>query len=204
MVAANSVREGKRELIMEAAIQVFSQKGYHQSKMEEIAVEAGIGKGTIYEYFPSKLQLLQEIMEQSFHLYDHSFLPEISQSLSLEEKIESLVKGHLKFCQDNKDLTRIIFLDTDVIDEDLRKWAWQKRVEKEQRLQQLFAAAVQSGEIKAVDPRLLTVVLGGILMSFWAPIVVGNWQVPAAAVAQQITDILMRGIESRKEGHRED
>lgn len=203
-MAANSTRENKRDLIMEAAIQVFSQKGYHQSKMEEIAAEAGIGKGTIYEYFPSKLHLLQEIMEQSFHLYDHSLLPETRSGLSLEEKIEFLVKGHLNFCLDNKDLTRIIFLDTDVIDEDLRKWAWQKRVEKEQRLQQLFADAVQRGEIKAVDPRLLTVVLGGILMSFWAPIVMEDWQAPAAAVAHQVTDILMRGIETRKNGNSED
>ena len=66
------------------------------------------------------------------------------------------------------------------------------------------ADAIQRGEIKAVDPRLRTVVLGGILMSFWAPIVMEDWQAPAAAVAQQVTDILMRGIEPRKDGNSED
>ncbi|MDD4775263.1 MAG: TetR/AcrR family transcriptional regulator [Syntrophomonas sp.] len=202
-MATGNMRESKRELIMAAAIQVFSHKGYHQSKMEEIAVEAGIGKGTIYEYFPSKLQLLQEIMEQSFHLYDHCFGMGISPAFSLEERIKVLVQGHLQFCQDNKDLTRIIFLDTDVIDEELRKWAWQKRVEKEQRLQQFFETAIKRGEMKPVDTRLLTVMVGGILMSFWAPIVVGNWQIQAESAAQQITDILMRGIGLDDEPHQQ-
>ena len=40
---------------------VFAQKGFHRSKMEEVAVAAGIGKGTIYEYFESKHQLLQAL-----------------------------------------------------------------------------------------------------------------------------------------------
>ena len=45
------VKKGKRELILEAAINVFSTKGYHNTRMEEIASQAGVGKGTIYEYF---------------------------------------------------------------------------------------------------------------------------------------------------------
>lgn len=122
----NNPKESKRDLIMDAAIQVFSRKGYHHSKMEEIAVEAGIGKGTIYEYFPGKLQLLQEIMEQSYRLYDHS-LGSIMAGGTLEDKLDAMIRGHLQFCQDNKDLTRILFLDTGVIDEELRQWAWKKR-----------------------------------------------------------------------------
>lgn len=189
----NNSRESKRGLIMDAAIQVFSRKGYHHSKMEEIAVEAGIGKGTIYEYFPGKLQLLQAIMEQSYRLYNHSLESNMAGS-TLEDKLESLIRGHLQFCQDNKDLTRILFLETDVIDEELRQWAWQKKLQKEQYLQEMFAQAIRRGEIKPVDDRLLTVVMGGILMSFWAPIVMGNWQVDAGVAAQQVRNMIMHGL----------
>ena len=189
----NNSRESKRGLIMDAAIQVFSRKGYHHSKMEEIAVEAGIGKGTIYEYFPGKLQLLQAIMEQSYRLYNHSLESNMAGS-TLEDKLESLIRGHLQFCQDNQDLTRILFLDTGVIDEELRQWAWQKKLQKEQYLQEMFAQAIRRGEIKPVDDRLLTVVMGGILMSFWAPIVMGNWQVDAGVAAQQVRNMIMHGL----------
>ena len=54
-------KERKRAEILEAAMTVFAQKGFHRSKMEEVAVAAGIGKGTIYEYFESKHQLLQAL-----------------------------------------------------------------------------------------------------------------------------------------------
>lgn len=189
----NKSKESKRELITEAAIQVFSRKGYHHSKMEEIAMEAGIGKGTIYEYFPGKLQLLQDIMEQSYRLYDHTLDLTLAGG-TLEDKLEAMIRGHLQFCQDNKDLTRILFLDTDVIDEELRQWAWQKKVQKEQYLQEMFAEAIRRGEIKPMDDRLLTIVIGGILMSFWGPIVMENWQVDPGVAAHQVKEMIMRGI----------
>ena len=54
-------KERKRAEILEAAMAVFASKGFHRAKMEEVAAAAGIGKGTIYEYFTSKPQLLQSL-----------------------------------------------------------------------------------------------------------------------------------------------
>ncbi len=54
-------KERKRSEILEAAMTVFARKSFHRSKMEEVAAAAGIGKGTIYEYFDSKHQLLQAL-----------------------------------------------------------------------------------------------------------------------------------------------
>ena len=50
-------KEKKRRDILDAAMRVFAEKGFHRAKMEEIAVSANIGKGTIYEYFQSKTEL---------------------------------------------------------------------------------------------------------------------------------------------------
>jgi AcrR family transcriptional regulator len=52
----------KRDRILESAFEIFIEKGYHTAKIEEIAKNAGIGKGTVYEYFSGK----QEIFEESF------------------------------------------------------------------------------------------------------------------------------------------
>ncbi len=54
-------KERKRAEILEAAMLVFAGKGFHRAKMEEVAAAAGIGKGTIYEYFTSKPQMLQAL-----------------------------------------------------------------------------------------------------------------------------------------------
>jgi TetR/AcrR family transcriptional regulator len=60
-------KERKRKEIIEAAKRVFSARGYYQATMDEIASEAGVAKGTLYLYYPSKAHLLlacvREMME---------------------------------------------------------------------------------------------------------------------------------------------
>ncbi len=50
-------KDRKRKEILQAAMRVFARDGYHRAKMEAVAEEAGIGKGTVYEYFKSKTDL---------------------------------------------------------------------------------------------------------------------------------------------------
>ena len=50
-------KDKKRREILQAAMQVFARDGYHRAKIESVAVEAGIGKGTVYEYFKSTADL---------------------------------------------------------------------------------------------------------------------------------------------------
>ena len=56
--------EERRRQILEAAATVFARHGYHQARTREIAREAGIAEGTIYNYFPSKRELLLAIVDQ--------------------------------------------------------------------------------------------------------------------------------------------
>lgn len=50
-------KDKKRRNILQAAMRVFAREGYHRAKMEAVAEEARIGKGTVYEYFKSKTDL---------------------------------------------------------------------------------------------------------------------------------------------------
>ena len=53
----------KRREILAASMRVFARKGFHRTRMEEVAAEAHIGKGTIYEYFRSKTELFLSLHE---------------------------------------------------------------------------------------------------------------------------------------------
>ncbi|MGA2675649.1 MAG: TetR/AcrR family transcriptional regulator [Methanobacterium sp.] len=57
-----------RMKIIEAALKVFSKKGYHDSKIDEIAEEAGLSKPTLYKYVQSKEDILKSISESSVKL----------------------------------------------------------------------------------------------------------------------------------------
>ncbi len=54
------IRNEKRQLILDSALLVFAQKGYHAASIANIATEAGISKGLIYNYFKSKEAVLKE------------------------------------------------------------------------------------------------------------------------------------------------
>jgi len=56
-------KQNKRSLIIEAAAKVFANRGYTSTLIADIARVAGIGKGTIYEYFPSKEDLFFAVFE---------------------------------------------------------------------------------------------------------------------------------------------
>ena len=58
-----SRKKEKRALIIEAAAKVFARRGFSGTLMADIAVEAGIGKGTLYEYFDSKENLFFAVFE---------------------------------------------------------------------------------------------------------------------------------------------
>jgi AcrR family transcriptional regulator len=58
-----SVRSKKKEQIIEAAARVFSRSGYSNAVVADIALQANIGKGTVYEYFNSKEDLFFAVFE---------------------------------------------------------------------------------------------------------------------------------------------
>ena len=59
-------QEEKQDLIRQAAIRAFSHKGFYNTRAEEIAREAGIAVGTIYNYFASKEEILLSIFKEEF------------------------------------------------------------------------------------------------------------------------------------------
>lgn len=97
----------KRRLIAEAALKVFSKRGYQTTKIQEIASEAGIGKGTFYEYFQNKEEIVQEIFELKFNQLINS-----RDIKNLQSPIESLlnhIHETLQLSNKYRDLNRLWF-----------------------------------------------------------------------------------------------
>ena len=83
-------KEQKRRAIVEASLQVFARNGYEATRTLDIAQEAGIGKGTIYEYFRSKEEIIEAIFEYLFFNYEQQL-----QQLAQESKppVEAILES---------------------------------------------------------------------------------------------------------------
>ena len=68
----NEIRKQKRELIIDTALELFAEHGYHATTMSQIAKKASISKGLAYNYFESKQEILDEIVKKGFEsVYAH-------------------------------------------------------------------------------------------------------------------------------------
>ncbi|HUX96092.1 MAG TPA: TetR/AcrR family transcriptional regulator [Bacteroidales bacterium] len=79
------IREEKKALIMNVALEHFAREGYHNTTISHIARHAGISKGLMYNYFNSKDELLSEIINRSLDEISKYFDPDKDGYLTEEE-----------------------------------------------------------------------------------------------------------------------
>lgn len=78
----------KKEEIIQSAIRFFSEKGYFSTSMQEIAEDCGISKGTLYNFFDSKEELLIQVIDQSCkRILQNTMNIDFNTSLSPKEKL---------------------------------------------------------------------------------------------------------------------
>lgn len=88
-------REQKKDMILKAAMRLFARKGIADTKMEEVAKAAEIAKGTIYEYFKSREELLNLSFNYLLVLMNKLVRQRMAEATSPKEKIEAGFMAYL-------------------------------------------------------------------------------------------------------------
>lgn len=145
---AAEARARRREQILQAAFTEFSTNGYDHATMEDIARRAGIGKSTVYEYFPSKVELLTATGDYVLQ----EIIQDIERMLSPDRPIRSALGDYFEYISSVMGKFSPSFLqivgDRTVSDVVHNLCARYMNATCEQ-LQQLLQAAQQSGEVSA-------------------------------------------------------
>lgn len=98
----------KREAILRAAIKVFAGKGYFNSKVADIAGQAGIADGTVYLYFKSKDEILHSIFDRAMAEFIAEGRRELADITDPSEKLHRIAELHLEKLGADRDLA-IVF-----------------------------------------------------------------------------------------------
>ena len=100
--------DSKKEQIRKAALAVFARRGFHETTVAEIAEEAGIAKGTIYLYYPSK----EEILIAIFRRYTDAMVNLgdglLDSALSVPEILAVFVKKQIDLLREEPDLVQVL------------------------------------------------------------------------------------------------
>ncbi|QOY33965.1 TetR/AcrR family transcriptional regulator [Anaerobacillus isosaccharinicus] len=104
-------RGQKYEQIIEAAVKVIAQNGYHHSQVSKIAKEAGVADGTIYLYFKNKEDILVSLFQEKMGKFIQKIEDELAGESSIEEKLLVLITMHLQQLQDDYSLAIVTQLE---------------------------------------------------------------------------------------------
>ena len=151
--AKRSATSDKRESILDAALDLFVERGFFGTAVPEIAEKAGVGAGTIYRYFESKEALVNAIYRQQKLHFANVVLDGFPTVTTTREQFRSLWMRMAKFAVENTNA--FVFLELHhharYLDEESRA--------VENRMLELFTGVIvkaqAQGELKAGPPRLL-------------------------------------------------
>jgi AcrR family transcriptional regulator len=96
-------KEKKTKAISDAALKVFRERGYYKTRMVDIAQMAGMGKGTLYEYFKDKADILRFAFDRYFNVFSEGVLEAMKQKTKPSEKIISLIDFALQHASEWED-----------------------------------------------------------------------------------------------------
>lgn len=101
----------KYKQIIDAAIIVIAENGYHQSQVSKIAKQAGVADGTIYLYFKNKEEILVSVFEEKMEIFADNLKEIIQQEISSSEKLYKMIENHFMVLSSDHHLATVTQLE---------------------------------------------------------------------------------------------
>ncbi|MBT4511851.1 MAG: TetR/AcrR family transcriptional regulator [Chloroflexi bacterium] len=158
--------EQKRERIMNAALAVFARKGYGETTVPDVAHEAGVAVGTIYNYFESKRELLISLMKERFFTASLVNLLEDTSQKDDMAFLSAFMENRLRFGFDNIDSFMFLFSEVNRDPEVRKQWVEQILKPIMARVESFIESRMAAGDFKINDPAVLARAMTGMGIGF--------------------------------------
>lgn len=187
-------KKGRYEEIIIAAGKIFSSKGFHRARVEEIAKEAGIGKGTVYEYFKSKRHLFVEVIKYFTTKFLKEFKEAVCSGKDYREKLENALGLLIDILHESSGFFELLVRDRWEMDERLYQWMVKVRGEASKVIEDILAEGIKAGKIKDINPKIPAMMLieSSRLALFSGDL--GDEGMSPGELKRAIIDVVLNGI----------
>ena len=188
--------EDKRTRILDAAIRVFAQHGYHEARVGDIAEDAGVAHGLLYHYFASKDDVLRTIFVENWgQLIARFRVVELSNEPA-GEKLEGIAKILLRTWRNDPALVTVM------VREVARSHQLQDRVDEVREAFAIVQRIVEEGQVagvfrRDVDARLASwLFYGGLeeVLTGWVLGQLPDSEDDVASAERTAVDVALRGL----------
>jgi AcrR family transcriptional regulator len=180
----------RKEIILEAAEEVFAVKGYYEASIEEIASRAEISVGSIYNLFVNKEALYLSLIERRVNDFLHSVMQGVEDGASAEEKLNRLLIGIFAYLEQHQAFFRLYVLTTHGlpwhVNSDMGALLFAKYRELFNCVTQICQQGKEEGVFETSAPFSLALAILGVSNAFLTNWVMGNKKKPLSSC---LTDV---------------
>lgn len=193
--AATSGREGRRQAILTAAIEVFAERGFAGAHIRDIAARAGVGEGTVYLYFTGKDDLLLTAFRDTLRRFCQEARAAVGDEGSFGERLRRLLRFQAAQVEAHPALATMLLMESrqsryfygEPVRDALREYA--------ALYDDLLAEAHRRGELRPdLDPVLARRALLGAIQEVALDWLLGDRSRPLAPRADALADLFCRGL----------
>jgi AcrR family transcriptional regulator len=185
-----------REEILFAAAQIFGQKGFHATSMQDIADAVNLQKASLYHHFESKQEILLCLLDSALDLLIERITPVQGSIHPPEEKLRDAMRIYIQTVADYQNLASVLLLEHRSLDPDLRERHTPRRDRFETIWRDLILEGQDAGVFACSSPALTARALLGVM----------NWTITwyrkegplgPAEIAEQFADLFLLGLVTR-------
>lgn len=189
--------EARREAILEAAVEVFAERGYHAARVSDIARAAGVADGTIYLYFKNKEDLLLSIFEDKMALLRQGALAALEGVDDPLERVRAFARFHFDAVQRYPALSEVLQVELRLSNKFIKDYRPQALWDYLRVFESILKDGQACGAVRAdVDTFLAMWAFFGALDEIGMQAVLtrrkGLFNLDAAA--EQVSSIFIRGL----------
>ena len=182
--------------ILEAAAQIFSQKGFHATSMQDIAQAVNLQKASLYHHVSSKQEILVAILDQALDLLIEHMQNVVALPLPPDQKLRQAMQVYLKTMLDHRDLAAVLLLEHRSLEPELKTRHNPRRDRFENLWRDLIYDGMSQGLFSCGDPSVASRALLGVMnwtITWYHP----DGPLSPEAIAEQFAELFLLGLLAR-------
>lgn len=184
--------------IIDAAVEVIAENGYHQSQVSKIAKQAGVADGTIYLYFKNKEDILISLFKEKMGQFIERMEEDIKEKTTAKEKLALVISKHFSLLADDHNLAIVTQLELRQSNLELRQKINEVLKGYMNILDNILTEGIQSGELKeGLDVRLARQMVFGTIDETVTTWVMNDQKYDLAALSDSVLELLVSGIHNK-------
>jgi TetR/AcrR family transcriptional regulator len=159
----------RKEEILEAALNLFSIRGFHNVSMQDIAAESEFAVGTLYNFFASKEQLFTELLNDCAEKIYQTLWPIFENKQQEDEKLRTFVRAYGKLAEDNIKFIKLyvsVYGTLTVVPKGATEKAENIKAVLQAKLEDIIESGIRKKILRSVDAKVATLAIVGAMQSF--------------------------------------